>query len=203
MSYFEKREIKNEYVYQIEPTESFGVIHNCGGCGRKERFINTKRFRVNANGNRLDVWLIYQCEKCKHTLNLSIYERVDRKKIPKDEYQLFLKNDGDLAEQYGMDGVFFKRNRAEVDWDNVLYKVSVMGNCERQLPGTERTELPVNINWNVGDIMVIHNPCAIRIRPEKLAGMIMNMSRSMVKKMVDKKEMIFNQNGFDLEILIC
>ncbi|WP_322169633.1 DUF1062 domain-containing protein [Acutalibacter caecimuris] len=25
------------------------------------------KFRVNANGRRLDVWLIYRCEKCGHS----------------------------------------------------------------------------------------------------------------------------------------
>ena len=69
MSYLKKIE------YEIIPKESFMVIRNCSGCGRKSYFKNTKRFRVNANGNKLDVWLIYQCEKCRHTLNLTIYER--------------------------------------------------------------------------------------------------------------------------------
>ena len=69
MSYLKKIE------YEIVPKECFKVTRNCSGCGTKTRYINTKRFRVNANGNKLDVWLIYQCEKCKHTFNLAIYER--------------------------------------------------------------------------------------------------------------------------------
>lgn len=69
MSYLQKIE------YRIIPGESFRVKHNCGGCGSKRSFVSTKRFRVNANGSRLDVWLIYQCEQCKHTLNVAIYER--------------------------------------------------------------------------------------------------------------------------------
>lgn len=183
MSYLEKMECKNEY--RIEPEESFTVIHNCAGCGHKERFINTKRFRVNANGNRLDVWLIYQCEKCKHTLNLSIYERVDRKKVPTEEYQLFLKNDEALAEQYGMDNAFFKRNRAEVDWDHVLYSVKAVSTLAAE------------------NVIIIHNPHGVRIRPEKLVSIIMNVSRSMVIRMLDHKEIILCQKGLDLEITIC
>ena len=86
MSYLTKIE------YEIIPTESFSVIRNCSGCGIKMHYINTKRFRVNANGNKLDVWLIYQCEKCKHTLNLTIYERRTATSIPKEEYQRLLGN---------------------------------------------------------------------------------------------------------------
>lgn len=197
MSYLKKIE------YRIEPEESFGVIHNCAGCGRKEHFINTGRFRVNANGNRLDVWLIYQCEKCKHTLNLSIYERVDRRKIPTDEYQLFLKNDEALAEQYGMDRMFFQRNRAEVDWENVSFSVKAIQNDKAVAEEQEQSEIHVESTGYTGKTIIIHNPHGLHIRPEKLAGMIMNLSRSTVKKMIDRKEIILSQKGFDIEITVC
>jgi len=69
MSYLKKIE------YEIVLKDSFRIIRNCPKCGRKTYFQNTKKFRINANGNKLDIWLIYQCEECNHTLNLSIYER--------------------------------------------------------------------------------------------------------------------------------
>ena len=87
MSYLKKIE------YEIVLKDSFSVIRNCPKCGRKTYFKNTKRFRVNANGNKLDVWLIYYCEKCKHTLNLAIYERQKASSVPEKEYQSFLSND--------------------------------------------------------------------------------------------------------------
>lgn len=94
MSYLEKME------YEIIPKDSLSVIHNCSGCGKKSVFQNTKKFRVNANGNRLDVWLIYQCERCKHTYNLAIYERAKVSSISEKEYKSFLGNDEQLAETY-------------------------------------------------------------------------------------------------------
>ena len=51
--------------------QEYQIIHRCGRCGKKAVFVSTRRFRVNANKNKLDVWLIYQCKKCKHTLNAS------------------------------------------------------------------------------------------------------------------------------------
>ncbi len=89
------------------------IFHRCGGCGKKMAFVNTGKFRVNANGNRVDVWLIYQCEKCKHSWNLTIYERKRPTQIAPEEYELFLENDPDLAYKYGNDKGFLKRNRAE------------------------------------------------------------------------------------------
>lgn len=174
-----------KYEYTIRPEESFVVIHNCAGCGCKQRFINTRRFRVNANGNRLDVWLIYSCEKCRHTLNLSIYERVDKRKMPPTEYLLFLRNDEVLAEQYGMDYGFFKKNRVEVDWENVVYSVYNTHGGE---------------NICGGSIILVYNPYGIRIRPEKLVSMLLKLSRSAVKKQISQKLIEVNQQGTDLEI---
>ena len=79
----------------------------------KQEFVNSGRFRVNANGNRIDVWLIYRCAKCKHSWNLTIYERKKPGKIPAEEYELFLENDEELALKYGNDMGFLKRNNAE------------------------------------------------------------------------------------------
>lgn len=95
----------NEKEYQI--------IHKCGRCGKKTTFVSTRRFRVNANKNKLDVWLIYQCKKCKHTLNIPIYERVSPQKIPRELYEGFLANDEELAVRYGADAAFL-RNRSLV-----------------------------------------------------------------------------------------
>lgn len=98
------------YTNQRECT----VIHRCGGCGKKMPFVSTRRFRVNANKNKLDVWLIYQCGKCRHTLNIPIYERVPPQKIPKELYEGFLANDEALACQYGADAALFKRNHLQI-----------------------------------------------------------------------------------------
>ncbi len=89
------------------------VYHRCGGCGKKQEFINSGRFRVNANGNNVDVWLIYRCRKCKHTWNLTIFERTSPKKIPQELYELFLDNDEKTAIGYGNNIDFLKRNKAE------------------------------------------------------------------------------------------
>ena len=88
--------------------KEYKIIHKCARCGRKMTFISTRRFRVNANKNKLDVWLIYQCKKCRHTLNIPIYERVSPQKIPKELYEGFLDNDEELAIQYGSDAALFK-----------------------------------------------------------------------------------------------
>lgn len=79
----------NRYRWELVPDNLPVVKRNCPKCKGKTSFINTEKFRVNANKNNIDVWLIYQCEKCKSTWNMTIYERVSPKDIDKEEYEGF------------------------------------------------------------------------------------------------------------------
>ena len=49
-------------------------------------------------------------------------------------------------------------------------------------------------------VIHVHNPHSIRIRPEKLVSVILNLSRGAVKKKMNKKQIEVNQQGTDLEI---
>ena len=89
------------------------VYFRCGGCGKKQEFVNSYKFRVNANKKSVDVWLIYRCKKCKHSKNLTIYERIRPGKIPADLFESFLRNDMETALEYGRNGDFLKKNNAE------------------------------------------------------------------------------------------
>lgn len=94
---------------------SIRVFHRCGGCGKKQEFANSGRFRVNANGDKIDVWLIYRCRKCKHSWNLVVYERIRPQKIPADLMERFYENDEETAVRFGNDRAFLKRNNAELN----------------------------------------------------------------------------------------
>lgn len=94
---------------------SFQILRKCGKCGKKTRYINTERFRINANGNNIDVWLIYQCEKCKHTYNLPIFERIKPHRLEQGLYNKFMENDMDLARDYGRDRSLFKQLHLEIE----------------------------------------------------------------------------------------
>lgn len=170
MSYFQKIE------YQIIPADSFAVTRNCSGCGRKAHFINTKKFRVNANGNKLDVWLIYQCENCKHTLNLTIYERQKISSIPKAIYKRFVENEEQLAEQYGKDFSLFQKNKAEIDIEQLQFQFIPLDNT---IPTDD-------FDCKENKIIKIHNPFSLKIRPEKQISALFRLSRSQVQKQINE-----------------
>ena len=184
MSYLEKIE------YEIVSKDSLTLIRNCAGCGKKAYFTNTKKFRVNANGNRLDVWLIYQCKKCKHTYNLAIYERAKVSSIPEIEYKRFLSNDEQLAEMYGRNYQLFQKNKAEVDLETSSYEFVRLKDLRDHFGHGHQVEI------------TIHNPYGLKIRPEKQIAEILNLSRSQTKKLTELGD-IKLQDILPQSITIC
>ena len=113
---FQLQELEYSGAFPAEETPeqaSIRVWHRCGGCGKKQEFLNSGKFRVNANGNNVDVWLIYRCKKCKHSWNLTIYERTRPSKIPREQFEAFQDNDEETARSYGSNIEFLKKNHAE------------------------------------------------------------------------------------------
>ena len=170
MSYIKKIE------YEIVLKDSFLVSRRCPKCGRRTYFKNTGKFRVNANGNKLDVWLIYQCEECKHTLNLAIYERQKVSSIPKEEYLSFLENNEQLAERYGKNPQLFLKNKAEVDFDRIKYEF------------VKRQEIVESSDTGDQLVFAINNPHQLKIRSEKQVAEILGLSRSQVKSLLERED---------------
>jgi hypothetical protein len=48
---------------------------NCNRCHGTTRFRTSGKIRVNANGKRVDAWLIYKCTSCDNTWNRPVLER--------------------------------------------------------------------------------------------------------------------------------
>jgi len=169
--------------YEIVPENTYEIIRNCGKCGVKTHFRSTGKFRVNANGNRIDVWLIYQCEKCKHTYNLPIFERINPKAIETQQYAKFLSNDEELAFQMGTDRKLFEKYHCVIDGENVAYSLQKIGEVE-------------------GEKVIIHNPYGIKVRIEKLISQIWGLSRSQIKKLMSAGKISYFMEDHQ-DIVIC
>ena len=53
----------------------------CSRCRGIKPFRCSEKFRLNANGKRLDAWLIYRCASCDNTWNRPVLERRNRRDI--------------------------------------------------------------------------------------------------------------------------
>lgn len=169
--------------YTILPMEPYKIARNCSGCGGKSVYQSTGKFRVNGNGKRLDVWLIYQCIHCKHTYNLAIYSRVSKELLRQNEYRSFLGDDQKLAFQYGLDKTLLQKNGAQI-YEEPPY---------RFVPGDRKTQ---------EHEVRIHNPFHIRIREDKLIAEVFGISRSEAKRMLEAGKTQVEQES-TAEVVIC
>lgn len=113
----------NTYIWRLVPSSLPAVIRSCPKCGHNSEYECSRNFRVNANQSHIDVWLIYQCKKCKSTWNMEILSRVSVKSIEKELYQKFLNNDARLAEQYAFDLSIHSKNKSVPDYDGITYEI--------------------------------------------------------------------------------
>lgn len=67
--------------WAIAPKIAPRPLINCNRCGGIRPYRCSGRFRVNANGKRIDAWLIYRCTDCDNSWNRTIFERCNRRNI--------------------------------------------------------------------------------------------------------------------------
>ena len=202
MSYRETKEIKEKskkradsIMYQILPNESFLIQRNCAGCGKSNVFFNTDCFRVNANGNKIDVWLIYQCKDCKHTYNLTVYERQKPESISKTEYEKFLENNRETSFYYGTNVSFFAKNKASILWNDISYRIEEQKKeekKEKEIEGNLRAERSSVLEEENRDRGIhetksfrkieIKNPYGLKLRTDKIITEVLGISRPQLKK---------------------
>lgn len=173
-----------EYQWELVPESLPVVKRNCPKCKIKTNYMNTEKFRVNANKNNIDIWLIYQCEKCKSTYNMTIYERINPYDITKNEYERFLANDKKLAKEYGFNIGIHNLNKAELILENIQYDV-----IKR-----EKDEYCANENEIAIDIYCKY---PIELRVDKLLCDNFSISRSKIKNMYEKG-LIFSDESKNL-----
>ena len=140
--------LRNQWT--IVPKELPSILKNCSKCKEKKEFKNSGKFRVNANGSHLDVWLIFRCECCDTTYNLTVLERIDAGRVNKEEYNGFLSNSKDLAVKYGNDKEIFIRNKVEISQNRMEYQViEKETECTSNMEGIMEVELRVPAGFDL------------------------------------------------------
>jgi len=171
----------NKYQWELVPENLPIVKRSCPKCNEKTNYINSEKFRINANKNNIDIWLIYKCEKCKSTWNMTIYERIKPCNISKLEYDKFLSNDRELAREYAFNSSVYSKNKAEVILDNINYRL-----VQRKLEAyyIKENELVIEL--------VCKYP--IELRVDKLLSDILGISRSKIKGMLKEGVVFINDD---------
>ncbi|MBZ9994815.1 DUF1062 domain-containing protein [Mesorhizobium sp. BH1-1-4] len=88
---------------------------NCNRCGGLKAYRCSGKFRVNANGKRIDVWLIYRCVDCDNSWKFGIFERCNRRDIEPTLLAALESNDPGLARRHAFDIVALRNQVGRVE----------------------------------------------------------------------------------------
>ena len=161
-----------EETWSLKPAEAFKIRRNCPKCGAKTKYRSTGNFRVNANGKSVDIWLIYQCEACKSTYNLPVFERVRAGQLEPVLYRKFMENDAELALKMGVNRTLFERSRAFICEDEAEFDITVE---KRQRNETGE-----------GRLIRIVNPFRLKLRLDRVIAQQLECSRSSIKRAMER-----------------
>ncbi|RKN43254.1 DUF1062 domain-containing protein [Streptomyces hoynatensis] len=89
----------------------------CVACPSGRATVGRGRFRVNANGKRLDVWLLVNCVSCDRTGKLTVHERVPVRALPAGLLAGYVGDSPPLVADTLLDPLIARRNRYALDWD--------------------------------------------------------------------------------------
>ena len=87
----------------------------CSGCGASRPFQSSGKIRLNANGRRLDAWLIYKCLACDRTWNRPIFERRNVRDIDPAVLAALQSNDADWIRAETFNLAALRRKSARID----------------------------------------------------------------------------------------
>ncbi len=71
-------------LWRVEALALPALSLPCARCARLSAFACTERFRVNANGGALDVWLLYRCAVCDAVHKHRVERRVRPSALPRE-----------------------------------------------------------------------------------------------------------------------
>ncbi|MEO4001122.1 DUF1062 domain-containing protein [Mesorhizobium sp. CAU 1732] len=102
------------YLDIVSTTSPVLLLH-CSRCDGDRHFTSSGKFRLNANGKKLDAWLVYRCDACDNSWNRSIFERRSRSEIEPALIESLHANDPVLAGRIACDlsGTGLRVSRSE------------------------------------------------------------------------------------------
>ncbi len=158
-------------------------ILRCSRCDQPRAFEPSGRFRLNANGKRLDAWLIYRCTACGATWNRTIFERRQRSEIDDAVLEALQGNDPVLAEQVAQDAAGLRRwttRFAEGDGGTIAVDKAVLAHGDGDV---ERLAIELLM------------PAAATIRCDRLLAAGLGLSRGGVAALSDAGRIAVDGSG--------
>ncbi|MDP3523754.1 MAG: DUF1062 domain-containing protein [Hoeflea sp.] len=118
----------------------------CSGCRGLRPFRCSGKIRLNANGRRIDAWLIYRCLDCDKTWNRPVFERRNVRDIDPAVREAMQGNDPDWirAEAFNLEALRRKSTRID-EFSEVEISKEILG----EAPGWTRLAIELAAPWPV------------------------------------------------------
>ena len=142
----------------------------CSRCGKLRAFQSSCKVRLNANGRRLDAWLIYKCVVCEKTWNRPIFERRNVGEIDSAELEALQSNDPQWirAEAFNLDAL--RRRSQRID---EFPEIEICKQVLDETPAWTRVEI---------EVMVL---LPTNVRLDRLLALELGLSRSKLRALYD------------------
>ncbi len=156
--------------WTIVPLSSPEPWLSCSGCGRDRAFRSSDKIRLNANGQKLDAWLIYKCVTCDKTWNRPIFERRNARSIDPGEIRAMQANDPDWVRGHAFDLVALRRHTQRIE-SSAAFRVG-------------RETVREAAGWTKLDIRLAV-PVPTDLRLDRLLATELPLSRSRLGRMIE------------------
>ena len=139
---------------------------HCSRCKTGRAFRCSDLIRLNANGKRLDAWLIYKCTACASTWNRPIIARQSVTGISAELLDSLQRSDQALVRRLANDTAALRRSS-----DRVEYSAETIVTKETLLePETPARQLEIGI--------IVHGPVAMRL--DRLLAVELDLPRKRI-----------------------
>jgi len=129
-------------------------------------FKSSGKIRLNANGKRLDAWLVYKCSDCGKTWNRTLFERRTIRDLSPATLEALQGNDPDWVrlQEFDLDGLKRKALRIDESPDAIVRKEVAQGKA----------------SWTTLEIELA-SVFALNLRLDRLLASELTISRSRLK----------------------
>ncbi|KEA07193.1 hypothetical protein CN09_09695 [Rhizobium rhizogenes] len=156
----------------------------CSGCGGLKPFRSSSKIRLNANGKKLDAWLVYKCSACDKTWNRTLFERQNVRGIAPATLEALQSNDPNWirTQEFDLDALRHKAQRIDEFADADVRK-DVLGETDgwRRLEIELVLTVPINMRmdrllaFELGisrsRLQALHEGAKLQIHPDRADAM--------------------------------
>ncbi|PZP53691.1 MAG: hypothetical protein DI595_02745 [Agrobacterium fabrum] len=142
----------------------------CNGCGGVRAFQASGKIRLNANGRKLDAWLIYRCLTCDKSWNRPIFERQNVRDISPVILEALQSNDPQWIRTETFNLEALKRKSQRID---EFPEFDIEKRVKDEPPDWTAAEIDLAVPFLTG------------VRLDRLLASELGLSRSQLQKLYD------------------